>query len=340
MSLSPEQIAIIDDVATSEGISHSWLHAIVEKESSGIVSYKIGAQDFPAIRIEGHYFYKYLKDDPAKLSKGSALGIARKGVGEFKNPRFMQDRYSELIDMRRIDEEAAFRSISIGIGQVMGANFAMCGFGSATSMFKFVQGTGFKGQLLIMTRFIKADKTLMRCIKNDNYNGFAKAYNGPKAPPSYGRSIKLLVERYRLVGDVDVDIDVRRVQKLGFVSIQEFQATNNLKIDGDAGPVTKASIDELEVARHAANMAPVVKAVNKVAAAGGTIVTGLALDNAGDFMTGIQTMLGYVDQAKQLLASAGSYGPKVLIVLGVGAAGYFAYKVYSNWNSAKEKDAL
>lgn len=74
--------------------------------------------------FEPHCFYKNFTDLAARV-RAVAAGLAYKSRGEQRYPK---DSYPRLVEAMKIDDTAALKSASLGLGQILGDNFAMVGF--------------------------------------------------------------------------------------------------------------------------------------------------------------------------------------------------------------------
>mgnify|MGYP005845953297 CR=1 FL=1 len=89
---------------------------------------------------------------------------------------------------RRFDERAAIQSISMGIAQIMGFNYAAVGYPSPEAMFAaFAHDAG--AQLRAIFRFMEVNN-LVDAIRNKEYRRFAVVYNGPGQPDFYASKIR------------------------------------------------------------------------------------------------------------------------------------------------------
>lgn len=113
------------------------------------------------IRFEPHVF----RDE----SRGKRVSIRRAGQDE---------EYAAFETARALNEEAAYRSISMGAGQIMGFNHGALGYGSAREMFEEFQRSQ-RAQLVGVFEFIRTNRVALNAAKRKNWATFAKHYNGP-----------------------------------------------------------------------------------------------------------------------------------------------------------------
>lgn len=106
-----------------------------------------------------------------------------------------------------IDPNAAMESTSIGLGQVMGANWKRLGYKNVGAMWNDAK-EGEDKQLFQMTEFIRTDPTLLRALKDKKWHTVASRYNGAgykklairlKRVP-YDQSMKAAYEKYKKQG--------------------------------------------------------------------------------------------------------------------------------------------
>ena len=102
----------------------------------------------------------------ADLSAPTAGGYGSPGAGQY-------DRLSRAMEL---DERAALRSTSWGLGQIMGLNASSAGYDDVPDMIAaFVDGED--EQLMAMARFICHER-LDAALRTKNWAAFARGYNG------------------------------------------------------------------------------------------------------------------------------------------------------------------
>lgn len=163
------------------GVGEDPIHAILDVESRGEGFRKDGR---PELLREEHYFYRLLQSKPVLQKKAVDHGLA----WPVWRRNYPKDSYDWLRDAIKIDETAAIMSCSWGIGQIMGANFGMCGYVSPQAMvLSFMDDEA--NQLEAMVRFIIAsglddemralDKATTREQALAIARVIARIYNGP-----------------------------------------------------------------------------------------------------------------------------------------------------------------
>lgn len=133
------------------------LHAVMLVESSGE---GFNADGTIKIQFEPTWFRKY-----------TGVVVAN-GVG------LQHEEYEAFQKAFSINSDAALKSTSWGLAQLMGFNFKQAGYSSPEEMvadFKEEEINQVKGML----NFISADYAMFKALQLKDWAGFAKHYNGP-----------------------------------------------------------------------------------------------------------------------------------------------------------------
>lgn len=173
---------VIKQEATRIGVEEEALLAFIEVESGGkgFVNGKI------IIQFEPSYFY-----DRTKV--------------RVKNKVDVQSKEWQAFDIAyKIDADAAMESTSIGLGQVMGANWKRLGYKSVKDMWDDAKKNESR-QIFQMAEFIRTDNRLLQSLKIKDWHKVATYYNGAgykKLAIKLGRtpydiSMKEAYERYK-----------------------------------------------------------------------------------------------------------------------------------------------
>ncbi|MEO3389477.1 N-acetylmuramidase family protein [Mesorhizobium sp. CAU 1741] len=126
----------------------------------------------PKMLFEPHIFYRELGPG-SNRTRAVKEGLA---YAKWKAGAYPSDSYPRLIKAMAIQRDAALRSASWNLGQVMGFNHEAAGFRDVVSFveaMKHSEGAG----LYAMARFIVSNG-LQRHLRDKNWAGFAKGYNG------------------------------------------------------------------------------------------------------------------------------------------------------------------
>lgn len=173
-ALAPLRITGKDfqDVAADLGVEVAAVKAVQKVETGGKGGFFLPGM--PAILFEGHVFWQKLKDPEAH----------RQGNEDILYPKWTKEHYlggmaeyDRLEKACKIDKTAAISSASFGMFQIMGFNFAACGYPDVHSFvedMKKNEGT----QLKAFGNFVKFNKTMHRALKEKNWPVFARLYNG------------------------------------------------------------------------------------------------------------------------------------------------------------------
>jgi hypothetical protein len=152
------------------GVDEDVIHAVMEVEARGS---GFDRQGRPAMLFEPHVFWRELGPG-AKRQLAVGMGLAYSTWGQRPYP---SDSYPRLLDAMKIDETAALKSASWGLGQIMGGNHKAAGYATPQSMVTaFLDDE--ETHLDAMVSFIKANK-LDDELRALNWAGFARGYNGP-----------------------------------------------------------------------------------------------------------------------------------------------------------------
>ncbi len=145
------------------------IHAVMEVEASG------GGFDRlkrPKMLFEPHVFWRNLSG--AARTRAASLGLA---YAAWKPGAYPTDSYPRLAQALAIDEAAALKSCSWGLGQILGENHKAAGYPTPQAMVLAFCERGEAEHLAAMVRFI-VDKGLDDDLRRHDWAGFAKGYNG------------------------------------------------------------------------------------------------------------------------------------------------------------------
>ena len=184
----------IPAVASEMGIEPAVLRAVLSVETGGR---GFDAYGRPKSLFERHYFYRFLADQPDKQSLAVAGGLAYPKWGTRPYPNGFDAVYAEIEAACEIDLDCALRSASWGLGQIMGNNHKMVGFDSAKDMVEDAMASEVN-QLKQMVAFIN-HAGLLDELKNKDWAGFARGYNGPAyATNQYDGKLAAAYNRYKV----------------------------------------------------------------------------------------------------------------------------------------------
>jgi hypothetical protein len=176
-------------LATRLGVEEAALRAVADVESSG-GGFLPPPSDLPKVLFEGHAF--------SRLTKGRFDATNP----DISYPKWDKTKYSGTLtgEWKRLDaacaldRAAALQSASWGAFQIMGFNYALCGFANVEA-FVTAQKAGAQQQTESFAQFIARDLYLT-ALKNKDWKAFASAYNGPAfAKNRYDEKLRDAFER-------------------------------------------------------------------------------------------------------------------------------------------------
>lgn len=178
------------------GVGEDEIRAVLEVETAGG---GFDAQGRPRMLFEPHVFWRELGDVP-KRTAAASTGLAYPKWGAAPYP---DDSYPRLALALKIDANAALRSASWGIGQIMGFNHRAAGYASPGDMVAAFCDSEAAG-LEAMVRFIESEG-LDDELRRHDWSAFARGYNGAGyVHHGYHTRLARAFERWRRIPDVDV----------------------------------------------------------------------------------------------------------------------------------------
>jgi len=193
---------VISEFAHGNNIDENILGAflLTESHGSGFANGKL------IIRLENHHF---LVGEAAEY-KGVYFDYSN-GEDQSKGHKFRKNPDDDWIDSHQDDQaieyeafelakslnsKLAYNATSYGLGQILGANYDLCGYSSAEEMFNELE----KGEIIQMRcffSFIDNKDGLLEAIRSENYDNMAKLYNGESNISKYSPKIKENYEVYK-----------------------------------------------------------------------------------------------------------------------------------------------
>ena len=177
----------MDQVCSTLSVSKAEVWTVLSVETSG---FGFLQDRRPQILFERHIFHRLTQgrhdSGNADISNAKAGGYVG-GLGE----------YTRLEKAMSLDREAALKSASWGIAQVMGFNYAVAGFDSIDAMVAGMVKDE-NTQVLAMANFIKGNN-LAGALQRQDWTSFARGYNGPEyAKNKYDTLLAAAHARYEL----------------------------------------------------------------------------------------------------------------------------------------------
>lgn len=187
----------------------------------------------PLILFERHIFsretnHQFDSTDPA-ISNPKPGGYGPSGAPQY-------DRLMRAIAFNR---DAALRSASWGLGQVMGFNAQTAGFADAETMVVEMMDSE-NAQLLAMATFINNQPGAAKALRNHDWAGFARIYNGPNfAINKY--DVKLAAAFQGFQAGTFPDLNVRTAQ--AYLTYLGFSPGT---VDGLMGRMTRSALHDFQ----------------------------------------------------------------------------------------------
>ncbi|WP_128254448.1 N-acetylmuramidase family protein [Falsirhodobacter deserti] len=158
----------LPEIGALIGVGEDELHAVIEVETAGG---GYDSQGRPRMLFEPHVFWREL---PAAKRKGAErAGLAYPVWGTRPYPK---DSYQRLALARLLDNTAALRSASWGMGQIMGFNHKAAGYDTVQGMVAAFMDSE-AAQLEAMVNFIRSEG-LDDELRRHDWSAFARGYNG------------------------------------------------------------------------------------------------------------------------------------------------------------------
>jgi hypothetical protein len=228
---TPLDDAAIADAASKLGCEVAAVRAVIDVESRG----GFLPDGRPKILFERHYFSRLTKGkfdtSHPDISNGKWGGYGAGGAHQY-------DRLNEAI---ALDRDAALRSASWGLFQIMGDHCDSLGFADVEA-FVAAMVSGEAAQLDAFVTFVKTNKLADELIRHD-WAGFARGYNGPAYRENRYDQKLAAAYGFHSKGSPRTD-SVRPTLRQGDKgpAVEELQNLLGLKADGDFGPKTKLAV--------------------------------------------------------------------------------------------------
>jgi hypothetical protein len=188
------------ELAKKFSIDQAAIKAVKEIESRGSGFLPSGK---PIILFEGHVFWKQLtlkgKNPKDYIMNNYDIIYPTWDKSQYKGGEKEYDRLNKAI---AIDKEAALKSASWGLFQIMGFNHKLAGY-DTVQHFVEAQYENEKNQLEAFANFIKSSN-LIDELQNKQWAAFAKAYNGAQyAQNQYDIKLQKAFEKYYIAPKVE-----------------------------------------------------------------------------------------------------------------------------------------
>lgn len=170
----------IDQIIIAEaqrlGIRPSFAKAIIEVESG---QKGLNSDGTPVIRMEPHIFNG---NSPSHAGGWGKSRLTGRHIDNVSCEGGQAHEHACFNRALQIDPKAAYRSISVGRGQIMGFNHQLAGYSSPQEMYEAfsAQGGGEAAQIKGMFKFIESQKHILNAARNGDHGAFTRGYNGSK----------------------------------------------------------------------------------------------------------------------------------------------------------------
>ncbi len=175
------------------GVGEDEIHAVLDVEARGR---GFDSQSRPVMLFEPHIFYRQLS--------GTERDTAVRDGLAYKSWRrnYPRDSYPRIEQAMKINEEAALRSASWGLGQIMGFNCKLAGYSTAGEMvkaFRDSEAVQLEGMVSFITHAGLDDN-----LRRHDWRGFAKGYNGTGyAKNAYHTKLAAAYRRWASIPDTE-----------------------------------------------------------------------------------------------------------------------------------------
>ena len=179
-------LSALRKAAKKLGVELSVIRAVFQTETEGQTYTKDGRIK---ILYERHYFSrfthrKYDKDRDisaptpfkGKTHKEKGKVVATPEIDRYGN---LPNQYRRFEKAKKLDEEAAYSSISYGSFQIMGSNYKDAGYKSAKEFGDAMFSADEDKMLDAFTNYISANHAMRKALLNHDWATFARLYNGP-----------------------------------------------------------------------------------------------------------------------------------------------------------------
>lgn len=226
------------------GVGEDEIHAFMDVEAAGS---GFDSKGRPKMLFEPHVFYRNLSGGKRTAAVKAGLAYAKWKSGNYPN-----DSYPRLARAMMIDETAALKAASWGLGQVLGENHKIIGYATPQTMVRaFMEDE--EAHLEGMINFLIANN-IDDDLRAHNWAVVARVYNGPGyATHNYHGRMAAAFAKWKRIADTpwkpgEDDAPALPTGPVDRMSIiREGQALLKQKgfdpgpIDGKEGPKTEAA---------------------------------------------------------------------------------------------------
>lgn len=152
------------------------IKAFASVESGGRSGF--GPAGMPMIAYERHIFHKYTQNKyDGSHPQLSAPYMTKADLQWRTNNKDQATAWRTLVDAFKLDQQAALMSASYGMFQIMGFNYAACGYKNVVD-FVAAMKLNAGQQLKAFVGFCSKNPALFKAMKSKDFAGMARNYNG------------------------------------------------------------------------------------------------------------------------------------------------------------------
>ncbi|HZY44658.1 MAG TPA: N-acetylmuramidase domain-containing protein [Anaerolineae bacterium] len=194
---------LIETLSQKINIDSGIAVAVIATESGGQAS---GAAGRMTIRFENHLFwFRWGKENADVYNQLFQFDATVNWQGHQYRPNTnspwlnvhanQDSEYAALGVARSLNDSLALSSISMGLVQILGSNFAACGYSSIPAMFDSFS-TDPRNQLIGFFNFVVNDSVKVTAMQQKDYATFATRYNGSGQVELYAGLIRDYVDAF------------------------------------------------------------------------------------------------------------------------------------------------
>jgi hypothetical protein len=195
---------LLEPLANKIGIEPGAAVAVIAVESGGS---GLGPDGRMLIRFENHLFWgnwgkanaatynQVFQFDQTVTWRGHKYRTQANAAWQDVHTNQASER-AALAYARTLDDQAAKKSISMGLVQILGSNHRAIGYDTVDAMFDAFSADE-RFQLLGFFNFVKNDQRQVNALQAKDFVAFARIYNGPGQPDYYGGLIKGVYDGFK-----------------------------------------------------------------------------------------------------------------------------------------------
>ena len=170
---SPDVIDALSTAARSVALEPALLLALVSVETNGSPFEPDGS---PTILCEPAVFYKELPIALRAQALSAGVAATKWSRDGYRDQGTAVGRAARFARMIAIDANAAYRSVSMGLGQGMGFNCSLAGYGTAQEMYDAFRDIGAQARAIVA---MLPALGVLEPLKSHDWVQAAVHYNGP-----------------------------------------------------------------------------------------------------------------------------------------------------------------